>query len=333
MGPLPEMLEERESNVALHRVFAHEAVSLEIIEQRETRLPVAALAGLFDRAAKATGERALGLDVGLSMPPGSFGMWAEYSAGAETLGRALLRTVRTCRFQQSGGSISLVHVGRHSIWSYNPPPDAEPYVQHSDHLLGPMLRFLSAFLGPNTRPAWVELNYPRDPAAHLIEQAFEFPVHFGGKSVGVAFRSEYLTRARQPGFRKPGTRQITMLDVEANEILQSYAEPVQSIASILILRLIDGKSDIDGVAQTAGVGVQTLQRILRREGTSFRRLLDAARYLRAKAMLKETPQSVTEIGLSLGYSDPANFARAFARWDGRSPIAYRNLVSESLGLI
>ena len=32
---------------------------------------------------------------------------------------------------------------------------------------------------------------------------------------------------------------------------------------------------------------------------------------------------VQDIAQSLGYIDPANFARAFRRWTGESPSAYR----------
>jgi AraC-like DNA-binding protein len=33
--------------------------------------------------------------------------------------------------------------------------------------------------------------------------------------------------------------------------------------------------------------------------------------------------SVTDIALSLGFSDPTAFSRAFRRWTGVSPIQYR----------
>ena len=55
-------------------------------------------------------------------------------------------------------------------------------------------------------------------------------------------------------------------------------------------------------------------------------LRNATRCLRAKALLRETATSVTEIGLSLGYSDHANFTRAFNRWTGHPPKAFRKRI-------
>ena len=52
-------------------------------------------------------------------------------------------------------------------------------------------------------------------------------------------------------------------------------------------------------------------------------LLDQERLKKSKALLLESNQSVTDIALSLGYHDPANFARAFKRNVGTNPSGYR----------
>lgn len=44
---------------------------------------------------------------------------------------------------------------------------------------------------------------------------------------------------------------------------------------------------------------------------------------RAKAMLSEPSKSVTEIGLTLGFSETSSFTAAFRRVTGQSPMAYR----------
>jgi AraC-like DNA-binding protein len=113
------------------------------------------------------------------------------------------------------------------------------------------------------------------------------------------------------------------LDVEAAEAANPFDPSVQSIFSILNMRLIDGRSDIEGAARLAGLGMQAFQRLLRGEGLTYRKLLDRARLMRARALLYETNQTVTEIAFTLGYTDHANFTRAFKRWQGCSPSVYR----------
>jgi AraC-like DNA-binding protein len=124
-----------------------------------------------------------------------------------------------------------------------------------------------------------------------------------------------------------GRSPLTLLDVEASEGLPDVAEPLRSFFAIAILRLLEGQTDIDGMAALAGIGVQQLQRCLRREGLSYRDLLALIRSARAKALLRETDLSITEVAFALGYSDHANFTRAFNRWAGCSPVDFRRRVA------
>jgi AraC-like DNA-binding protein len=66
-----------------------------------------------------------------------------------------------------------------------------------------------------------------------------------------------------------------------------------------------------------------LQRALDCEGTDFRSLVSAIRAQRAKELLAGTEASVTAIALELGYSAPANFARAFRKATGSAPQDFR----------
>ena len=43
----------------------------------------------------------------------------------------------------------------------------------------------------------------------------------------------------------------------------------------------------------------------------------------AGPLLRDGQLAVPEVGFLLGYQDPSTFQRAFWRWSGRSPPAYR----------
>ncbi|WP_440466138.1 AraC family transcriptional regulator [Pseudomonas sp. YH-1] len=67
---------------------------------------------------------------------------------------------------------------------------------------------------------------------------------------------------------------------------------------------------------------RTLHRHLLVEGTSFKQLLREVRHSLAIEHLKSGRLSVEEIARALGYSDVANFRRAFRDWEGVPPSEY-----------
>lgn len=69
--------------------------------------------------------------------------------------------------------------------------------------------------------------------------------------------------------------------------------------------------------------VRTLQRRLAAAGLTYSRLVDEVRFERARLLLVEPGVGISNIAAALGYADPAHFTRAFTRWAGVAPQAYR----------
>ena len=80
----------------------------------------------------------------------------------------------------------------------------------------------------------------------------------------------------------------------------------------------------DRLAAMLNISTRTLSRQLKACGTSYSKLLRQVQLERAKKYLNDTGMSVAEIAYHLGYSEPGVFTRAFQRWVGMSPLAFRN---------
>ena len=85
----------------------------------------------------------------------------------------------------------------------------------------------------------------------------------------------------------------------------------------------EGFRSVDEVARRVHLSTRTLKRKLASEGTSFTQLLEDVRRQRALLLLDDRDLGVAEIAARLGYSDVANFTRAFRRWTGTTPAALR----------
>lgn len=81
--------------------------------------------------------------------------------------------------------------------------------------------------------------------------------------------------------------------------------------------------DLEAVAQQLHISPQTLRRHLREEGSSFQELKDHLRRDLAIYHLGRADLPIQDIAEQLGFSEPSAFHRAFKKWTGLTPGAYR----------
>jgi AraC-like DNA-binding protein len=86
---------------------------------------------------------------------------------------------------------------------------------------------------------------------------------------------------------------------------------------------LSGAISLEETSERLGTSPRTLQRRLNERGTSFWSIVEKCRFEIAGALLRETDLKVQEIARRIGYSTPSAFARAFTKWAGASPSAYR----------
>ncbi len=85
--------------------------------------------------------------------------------------------------------------------------------------------------------------------------------------------------------------------------------------------------DFEKLASSWGISLRTLRRRLEAEGTSLSTLLERARLERARELLANPMISVGDIAAELGYLEVTSFHRAFKRWAGVTPGAFRRKAS------
>jgi len=93
----------------------------------------------------------------------------------------------------------------------------------------------------------------------------------------------------------------------------------------LASRIGGGDTRLASVGRALALSGRTLQRRLAEEGVSYQQLLDDARKEAAGRYLAGGTLAIGEIAYLLGYSEPAPFHRAFRRWYGQTPEAFRRV--------
>lgn len=98
---------------------------------------------------------------------------------------------------------------------------------------------------------------------------------------------------------------------------------VDDVRAVIADALPDGQPSKSLVARRLGVSERTLHRQLADHGETFQSIATHARRDAAEALLAEGRHSIVEVAFLTGFADQTAFSRAFKRWTGTTPGAYR----------
>jgi AraC-like DNA-binding protein len=101
---------------------------------------------------------------------------------------------------------------------------------------------------------------------------------------------------------------------------------VEQVKLRLSERLPAGQASAEAIADELHMSPRTLQRKLRERGKTYRDVLEETRRELAEQYIQDPTVSINEITFLLGFSEPSSFTRAFRRWRGTSPTAYRDTI-------
>ncbi|MFI4930119.1 MAG: AraC family transcriptional regulator ligand-binding domain-containing protein [Burkholderiales bacterium] len=100
----------------------------------------------------------------------------------------------------------------------------------------------------------------------------------------------------------------------------------------MMLREVQGDLiTLDDLARHVRLSARTIDRYLKKEGLQFRDLAQQVRFERACTLLAEPSATVAQVALRLGFSDAANFSRAFRRVFGMAPGEYQKRGASASG--
>ena len=213
-------------------------------------------------------------------------------------------------------------VGEHfEVTTYNPDPSVPLAEEDIEGGLAIVLRMCRDSAGASYAPISLQLRRAAPAGAAAYTEYFRAPVHWGANRDTMTLASE--------GLDTPLPTSNIEVARASERIIVDYLERHHGATISMRVRerltelLPSGHVTQDAVAQRLHISPRTMQRRLAEEGTGFRELVEEARRELAEQYLRDGSTSVKEITYLLGFSDPANFNRAFRRWTGTSPSAFR----------
>lgn len=317
LGPIAAFMDRQGGSIA--RVLQNVDLPLAILEQPEVLVPLREQFRLLERAAKETGDLYFGARLGQVVKGRDLSAFGAWVCSAETLNEAMRRSHAGLNTMlQTSTVLTRERRGAKVRWSIEfvePETDG----RHHNELLGVsyMINMIQEYAGPKWRPDAIMTTLPRGSNASTLESIFGTNISHGHSISTIEFDADLLDRR---AYRAASTN--GGIGGEDEPLVPNESDNLAKIALVTELALHEGYPRIDWVAAKLDTTGRSLQRHLNAHGTTFNRLVEDVLFRRAKDLL-QTRRPITDIALGLGYSDLPHFTRAFRRWSGMTPRAYR----------
>lgn len=295
------------------------------VHSPKSRISLADLIAAGKNAIRLSSDPHLPFRIGTSIYVSAYGMYGfailccpdfrKMMAFAE-LYHALATPLATIKFTEQDGFAS---------WAIEPNPavviNPQLYRFVTEMQIGVHISLMRDVMGPAFTPDRINLAYPETREFGLPADEIGCPLGFSSRTNQIIFQSKWLDRAANLGNRTTYPMVVALCD----DLLQELKSRVGVAGEIraLLIRDIANPPTLAAIARLLEVSDRSLRRQLQDQGISFRDLLDELRMQIALKYLRKTRLANEDIALALGFSDAANFRRAFRRWTSKSPSEIR----------
>lgn len=222
--------------------------------------------------------------------------------------------------------------GRYTLRLLDLTGDAQFHQWISALILKVLESLLSAILGHPAGPnVYIDLAMPAAGHAEDFVQAYDATVRFNTQDFAISIPEAW--RYLPSPLHDEGIYRSNV--IKCREIIAAREQ--QGSAASVVYNLLCNHFDriiareipaippptLAEVASSIHLTTRTLIRRLNAEDTSYKEILEALRREYASNLLADARLTVADIAEAIGYREPANFGRAFRRWYGISPAAWR----------
>ena len=306
-------------------MFAEVGVDLESLRDPNVRIPSEALQNLLLLAQERCEDPVFGLHLVKFIHPATFYSLGVAMYSSETLGDYLARFVKYYRLITTNDFLSVVlESGVYEIRA-TPQPEMRLIPIRVDGFAALTVRTARIALQREFHPRSVALGRPYPQGlAGKYEAFFGCPVSFDAAVTTISIDEADLA-LKLPSANPEMTRLYEQLTIDYLEKIDRADFPGR-VYKELVRLLPTGISGKEQVAQALNMSTRTLHNKLEGAGTTFREVLDKTRQSLAEQYIRKN-LPIYEIAYLIGFSDTANFSRAFKQWTGKSPMEYRESIA------
>jgi AraC-like DNA-binding protein len=307
------------------KVLKNVNLTADEVHSPKSRISLADLMAACENAIRLSSDPHLPYRIGTSIHISAYGMYGfailccpdfrKTMAFAE-LYHALAAPLATIKLTEKEG-----FAGRGIEPNARAATDPQLYRFITEMQIGIHISLMRDIMGPAFSPDRINLAYPEADDFGLPANEIGCHLSFANTANEIIFRSTWLDQAANLGNRTTYPMVVALCD-ELIDDLKSRVGIAGEIRALLIRDIVNPPT-LGAIAKLLNVSDRSLRRQLREQDISFRGLLDELRMQIALKYLRTTTLANEDIALALGFSDAANFRRAFRRWTNKSPSEIR----------
>ena len=282
---------------------------------------------LFAEAERLCDDPNVGLHIGQTMRASHLGILGMLVMTCANAREAFDLVLRYQNLIGNGGEVAIEEHGDEIEFSYFPVNGREPYGRHNiEFCFAGWNAQVTLLAGAQFKPTRMALPYPRPENVDDLHAIFGCDISFDAPKACAYFPASYVDAplfSAEPQLK-------TVLETKARQRLRDWqgeqmagspvvAQTKQAIAEAIAF----GVPTIDDIAEAMMMSSRTLQRQLENLGSSYKELLDSVRADLASKYMGQQELSILDVAFMLGFSEQSSFQRAFKRWFGATPGAYR----------
>ena len=323
VGPLvevPQVL--RELGVDPVEAISNAGLDMTLFDDPENMIPFTAVGRLLKWCVARTQCPDFGLLIGQRSGPDCMGIVGCLAQHLPDVGSALRSLILHLHIHDRGATPLLsVEQGVAMLSYLIYQQEVESSNQIYDGAMAITFNIMRALCGPAWLPTEVLFSHRPPDDIRPYRRFFQAPLRFDMEQTALVFPAQWLDRAvtgADPLLRQQFEQRIAALEnLDPRDL-------VGQLRCVLRTLLITHRSSLDQVAQLFLMHRRTLNRRLEKQNYTFQRLVNEVRYEIARQLLDNTHLDMSQIAATLDYADASAFTRAFRRWSGTTPTAWRS---------
>lgn len=304
------------------RYLTQAHLPISILDNSENLVPLTQSLAFGELVARREGIENLGIVVAQQSTLSEFGNFGRLVCQSLTLYEMLCKIVKLRSTLNSGAKVWLTEDSNY-LW-VNHQFTIPHHIQADQGQAFTVAMYLNAIrlaAGSNWQPDRLYLQGSKNKFFLELNYLSNTQIYFHQSNNAFRFSKDLLSK---PLIRST----IPFISHNAEENLNLTAPSTNftdSLRQLILLLLPEGYPSLPIAAEAAGTSIRTFQRQLEKSNLNYSQLVEQVRLNQAIHLLKDSTNQMIDIAFDLGYTDAANFTRAFKRWTGVSPRQFRNL--------